>query len=148
MQQNLQQQIRSIRIVHIALMTGVIFFILISAYMVTELGGFMNADARFADYLLIVFNLLTFAAIPAGLWFFKRITSGIAALDIDEKLIKYRLSMIIRAATIEGPCFMFILGFMLTGMTIFLIEAMICFILLAFFYPTKTRLQMEMQMEI
>ncbi len=56
--------------------------------------------------------------------------------------------MIIRAATIEGSAFLFIIGYLLFASIVFLAEAFVILFILIYFFPGNNRLSDEMKIEL
>ena len=151
MEQNPQQELRSMKIVYIALVMGVAFFILITIYLNQSVGGFMGESEEtegFNNIYLLVANIMAIGSIMGGILIFSKRIKNIKKFQLSEKLKKYRELMIIRAATIEGAAFLFIVGFMLTGSNIFLFEAIAVLFLLVFFFPTNNRIVNEIKHDI
>lgn len=149
MKPNLKQDLRSIRIVHAGLLLGIFFFLIITAYLNHSLGGGFLEDGdepgEFSIMLLIVFNVLFIGSVTGGLIVFGKKIKNIEKLELSEKLKKFREASLVRAATIEGAAFMFIVGFMITGVFIFFYEALVVLLLLLFYFPTNNRIAKEIK---
>jgi len=148
MENNLKQDLKSLKIVHSGLILGVLFFIVISIYLNLTVGAFATEDPNFTMYLLIAANIFSIAAILAGQFIFRKKIRSINKKETSNKLADYRSAMIVRSATFEGPCFFFIVGFMLTGSWVFLIEATAGLLLMTMFYPTNNRIANELGMDV
>ena len=136
------------KIIHIGLTLGVLFFIIVTIYLNLTAGAFATEDPDFTMYLLIAANIFGLVAIPAGQLIFRKRIRSISSPDLSSKLADYRSAMIVRSATIEGPCFFFIVGFMLTGSWVFLAEAIAGLLLMALFFPTNTRIANELGLDV
>ena len=64
--------------------------------------------------------------------------------NLDEKLVTYRGTMIVRAALMEGSAFFGIVCHMLTGKSIFIFMAAIILAIMAYFFPTRERMATEL----
>lgn len=151
MEQNLQQELKSMKIIHIALVTGVAFLILISIFLNQSMGDIMiesKENEGFKNIFLLVANILSFGSILAGIMISNKKIQDIEGFQLSEELKKYREVIIIRAATIEGAAFLFIIGFILTGSNIFLLEGIAVLILMLFFFPTKNRIVNKIKHDI
>lgn len=152
MEENLKAEIRSIKIVHIALIAGVAFFILITLFMNKFVGPFIgenDIDLDKRSLILLVFNILSIGSIVAGIMVFKKKANTISENQpLSEKLIVFREAMIVRAATIEVPAFLFTVGYMLFGCPTFLFEAVVSSLLLLYFYPSTFRIAREIKHDI
>jgi hypothetical protein len=79
---------------------------------------------------------------------FQKQIKGIEKLEISEKLMKYRGAMLVRSATIEGACFLFIVCALQTGSMVFFFEAIFCLVILIFFFPTSYRIAKEIKRDL
>jgi hypothetical protein len=70
-------------------------------------------------FFLIIFNVIFIGTVSGGWIVFSKKIRDIEKLKLSEKLKKYREASLVRAATIEGAAFLFIVGFMITGVFIF-----------------------------
>ena len=148
MDQILTQQLKSLKIVHIALMIGVLLFLFIAIYLNQTEGGFVQ-DVTLMNILLIASNAMSIISITGGLFVFnKRIEDVKLGETLFVKLTKYREVMIIRSATLEGSSFFFVVCFFLFGSTVFLIEAFVGLAVLSFFFPTNYRIAKEINHDI
>ena len=101
-----------------------------------------------ADIFLIAANIIGIPAVIGGLYFFKKITANIRDSEIEDKLSKFRTGMIIRAAATEGAGFIFIVGYLISNSSIFLIEVIITLAVMVYFFPTNERLSKEMDIDL
>jgi len=149
MEENLKAEIRAIRIVHIGLIAGAVFFILITLFMNKTVGAFIgenDIDLDKRSLILLVVNILSLVSIVAGIMMFKKKVNTISENQpLSEKLVIFREAMIVRAATIEAPAFLFTVGYMLFGCPTFLFEAVVSCLLLIYFYPFNFRLTKELK---
>ncbi len=143
----IQQILRTVKTVHLGLVLGVLLFILISAFLVSETGGFVNDDDEFGTMLLIAANVMAFPSIAFGLVIFKNRLKNIDDQSLLQKLETYRAAAIVRSATLEGPAFFFIVGYMLTGYFVFVVEAVAALLLLLFFFPGNGRIAREIRID-
>ncbi len=148
MQTDLKQNLKSIRIVHLGLMLGVFFFLIVTLYLNQTAGAFITNDPTFTNYLLLAANIFSIPAILAGQMIFRKRMNSLGASELNEKIVRYREATIVRAATIEGPCFFFIVGFMLTGNIAFFIEAIAGLFLMGLFYPFNNRIANELKIDV
>ncbi|HRW63702.1 MAG TPA: hypothetical protein P5132_09450, partial [Bacteroidales bacterium] len=141
MDTNTENNLKNLRIIHIALMLGVMFFLLVSVFINQQTGALaFEKDSPEADIFLVVSNIIALAAITGGAFVFRNRLKGIDSLNLQDKLLKYREAHIIRAATIESPTFFFLVCFILFGSSIFIIEAICCFAILGFLFPSTSRI--------
>ena len=145
MDQDITQDLKSFKIVYTALIIGVVFFLLVTIYLNEFEGGIVEGNIEGMNLFLIIGNILSIASITAGLTIFKKRLKNIESFEIIKKLETYRSAMIIRAATIEGSVFFFIIGYLLFGSNIFLYEAIALIFILSYFFPNNTRIEREMK---
>jgi len=140
--------IKAIRIVYIALMLGVAFFLLIAFVLTLKTGSLGINDPFFEQVLLIVSTLMAFVSIPAGMIIFKKRTEDIQNQNLKSKIETFRSAMILRAATMEGAGFFFVVCVVLTGSIISMIEAFAVLAVMLLYFPTDTRLANEMKHDL
>jgi hypothetical protein len=145
----IKKELKSIKIVHVGLMTGVFVFIVFSVYLNQLAGSFaFEEDSVETKLFMVISNVMAVFSISSGIFIFKKRIKDIGTLDLFEKLTKYREAMIIRTATIEGATFFFIVCFMLSGSNIFLLESIVGFLLITFLFPTNFRIAKEIEHDI
>jgi hypothetical protein len=140
--------IKAIRIVYIGLMLGVAFFLFIAFILTLKTGPLGGIDPIFDQVLLIVSTLMAMVSIPSGMIIFKNQTANIHDMNLAEKISAFRSSMIVRAATMEGPGFFFVVCVALTGSKISMIEALVVLAIMFLYFPTNTRLANEMKHDL
>jgi hypothetical protein len=140
--------LRAIRIVYIALLLGVAIFLLIAFVLTLKIRSFGINDPFFEQVLLIVSTLMAIVSIPSGMIIFKNQTANIQDVNLAEKISVFRSAMIVRAATMEGPGFFFVVCVVLTGSTISMIEALVVLAVMFLYFPTNTRLADEMKHDL
>lgn len=145
MNQELQKELKSLRMIYIFLMVGVVFFIVISMVPNIQMEESMAGDEQMFNIFMLVSNLLGIGSILGGILVFKRKISNLNHLDITEKLAKYREALIIRAATMEASAFFFIGCNLLFGHILFPLEAALVVIIMGLFFPSNARIANELQ---
>jgi hypothetical protein len=140
--------LRAIRIVYIALMLGVAFFLLIACVLSLKTGTLGETDPFFEQVLLIVSTLMAIVSIPTGMIIFKNQTANIQNMNLAEKISVFRSAMIVRASTMEGPGLFFVVCIVLTGSKISMIEALVVLLIMFLYFPTNTRLADEMKHDL
>lgn len=144
MTEQVKQELKSIKIIHAALMIGVLSFLLIATFITQTVGEIAFKPESFeAKILLIVSNSFAVIAIVAGTTIFKKRLKDVSSLDLTGKLTKYREAMIIRSATIESAAFFFIVCFFLTGSYVFLAEGVFVLSMLIYYFPGNYRIANE-----
>ena len=140
--------IRAIRIVYIALMLGIAFFLIIAFILTLKIGPLGGNDPFFEQVLLIVSTLMAIVSIPSGMIIFKNQTNKIHDMNLTEKISVFRSAMIVRASTMEGAGFFFVICVVLTGSKISMIEALVVLAVMFLYFPTNTRLADEMKHDL
>lgn len=140
--------IKSLRIVYMALMIGVAFFLLIAFILTPKTDSLGETDPFFEQVLLIVSTLMAVVSITSGIFILKKRTENIQNMNFEEKLFTFRSAMILRAATMEGSGFFFVVCVMLTGSKISMIEALVVLAVMFLYFPTNSRLADEMKHDI
>ncbi|MCF8368882.1 MAG: hypothetical protein K9G76_07545 [Bacteroidales bacterium] len=144
MEQELNQQLKAIKIVYTALMLGVLFFALVSIYLNQMIGPFsIEKTQSFVQTLQLVGIIISLPSLIMAIVVSKKRMQNIADMVIVKKIETYRSAMIIRAALIEAPCFIFIVFFLLVGGFEMLIIPGLGLLLFLFFYPTNSRISGE-----
>ncbi len=140
--------LKAIRIVYIALMLGVATFLLIAFVLILKTGPLGGTDPFFDQVLLIVSTLMGIVSIPSGIIIFKKRTENIQEMNFAEKISTFRSAMIVRASTMEGAGFFFVICVVLTGSKISMIEAIIVLAVMFLYFPTNCRLADEMKHDL
>lgn len=134
----------SLKIIYAALMAGIIFFLAVSLFLNYTAGAFIPGDKQLMQVLLAVSVVLAVSAITAGIYIAGKKIREIPPMDSpEERLENYRSAMIIRAATMEGPAFFFIVCNLLFANYLFIIGAAVCLAVMAVYFPTTSRLERE-----
>ena len=148
MEINVKQELKTVKLVHFALIAGVLLFLIFAIFINQFQGPFIGEDEELMLILLIAANVLTISSIVGGQFVFKKRINDIETYDLPVKLKKYRDVMIVRSATLEAPAFFFIVCYLLFGTSIFLFEALACFILLTVFFPSNFRIAKEIKHDL
>jgi len=136
---------KSIKIVHIALVTGVVFFTLISVFLQIE--GFGTVGPEIDKVLLFVVPIFALIGIFASNFVFKKKLNEIRKKsNLKEKMEEYRSALIIKLALIEGPSFFAVVAFLLTGNYIYLGLTIILIIVFLIYTPNKTKFINELEL--
>ena len=136
---------KSIKIVHIALVVGVVFFALISVFL--QIKGFGTVGHEIDKVLLIVVPIFALIGIFASNFVFKKKLNEIRKKsNLKEKMEEYRSALIIKLALIEGPSFFAVVSFLLTGNYIYLGLTVILIIVFLIYTPNKTKFINELEL--
>ena len=118
--ENTNQFFKTLNILHLAMMAGLVFFLAIVTYMhqSTQIEKIIEVD----EMLLVVIALIfTFTQFFLGTILFNKKLQGIHMNDaLDDKLSAYRSDFIIRLALLEGAGFLAVVLYMLSASYFFL----------------------------
>lgn len=129
---------KSLKIVHIALVIGVVFFALISILL--QIKGFGTVDQEINNGLLLIVSIFTVFGILGSNLIFKKKLSGIREKSsLKEKMEEYRSALIFKLALIEGPTFFSVIAYLLTGNYIFLGMVLILIIVFLIYTPKQSK---------
>ncbi len=140
--------LKSIRIIYCGLILGLVIFSTMSFSLIHTTGAIGNFDEAITEYLLLIANFLPLVAIPTGMYIAKKRLVNIDTTGPDEKLGQFQSAMIVRAAMIEGSGYFFLVCFALTGIHIFLIEAIAMIALQLYYFPNNTRISRELNLDL
>lgn len=140
--------IKSIRTIYIALILGVAFFLTITISLIYISGPLEEYDTFFQQILLIVSTIMAIISVTSGIIIFKKRTENIQDMSFQEKLNTFRSAMILRAATMEGSGFFFVVCVVLTGSMISMIEALVVLTIMLLYFPTNMRISEEMKLDL
>ncbi len=141
-----KEYFKALRIIHLVLVAGVVFFLLVLLLLdYLQSGGFGLEDlGEIFFYLAFIFSL---GAIFLGNVFFgKKIAAIKMKMDLKQKLEDYRKALIVRLALLEAPAFFCCVAFMLTGQWIFVGVALFNLAILVALHPSKERAELEMDL--
>ncbi len=148
MENSIAQQLKSLRFVYLALMFGAISFILF-AVIINYFGGTLIVPDKIIYHaFLIVSNVFFVVGLLVAVYITRKKLSAITVDGLKEKLDKYREAILIRGAILEGTTFLFVACYLMMGFNIFLIETIIGFLVLAFFFPTNRRIAEELKIDV
>jgi hypothetical protein len=135
----------SIKIIHIALVVGVVFFTLVSVLL--QIQGFDTIGQEIDNVLLIVVPIFALFGIFASNLVFKKKLNGIRKKsNLKEKMEEYRSALIIKLALIEGPSFFAVVSYLLTGNSIYLGILLLLIIVFLIYTPNKTKLINDLEL--
>lgn len=131
-----KESLASIKIVYYALVGGQVFFALV-AYFLLNNYALELAGKDLKDVFIYIVPLFVVGGFAVGNILFKSklITARIKP-SLSEKLLDYRSALLIRYALLEGPSFLAIMVYLLTGYILFL--AMAALVIAMFFTITPS----------
>ncbi|RKD85082.1 hypothetical protein [Mangrovibacterium diazotrophicum] len=146
--QTTQGYFTAIRIVHLALMGGIVFFSAISY--VLQLNGFeSSSDEEFNRFLAPVVGVFVIgAAFASQIVFKQRLKECVSKPSLQEKLMLYRAALILKFALIEGPSFMAVVAYLLTGNLLYLGVVGLLLILFLIYRPSKEQTILDLELNM
>jgi hypothetical protein len=136
--------LKTITIIHIALLTGQVMFAIVSFFMTNSTSLNLNPAGDVYFYIVPVFALF---GIIAGSLLFKQLVAGTAGKKtLSEKLAGYQTALIVRFALTEGASLFAIVSYLLGGNLFYLVVAglnMLYFILIR---PTKDKMSDDLNL--
>src|SRR6056297_1418903 len=119
MEKVIAQKLKSLRFVYMALIIGVISFILVAVIINYFNGSFLVPDQIMYNIFLIVSNVFFVVGLLVAVYITRKKLSAITADGLNEKLDHYREAIIIRGAILEGTTFLFVACYLMMGFNIF-----------------------------
>ncbi|MFP4471173.1 MAG: hypothetical protein ACLFPE_10840 [Bacteroidales bacterium] len=146
---NFKSFLRAMKIVRIAMIAGLLFYLVLTIFLIYDLpGGFLgDADPEFTNILTLVVFAFLVIVIPVGRFIFNsKLKKASEADGLSNKLAAYRSAMIIKWAPVEGVGFFAVAALLLTGSALLYVPALICLALLLIFRPTRETLIADLQL--
>jgi hypothetical protein len=133
--------LKTLRILCVAMLAGLCFLLLISILLVS-MGIMPGGSIVPTQICLIVLAVLLLGSIGGGYYYLynKRLQSIPDETDVNTRLNLYRAAFLLRCACIEGPGFLSVMFFMLTGNYIFAGIAGLLILLLISNYPKRDKI--------
>jgi hypothetical protein len=133
--------LKAMATIHYALLAGVSLFLVVVVFLVQLNGGGLMAGVT-NDLTLIFYAIVYFAALATagfGIIIFERnMRNAKLFTTLKPKIETFKSAYIIRLALTEGPAFVSIIVFMLTGNYYFLPATALCLLLLFSARPTQS----------
>lgn len=136
----------AIQIVHLALMTGVIFPGVLAFYF--HYSGFeMKGGEEMNLGLIYIVPVFTVAGVFASKKVFQqKLKDCIAKPNLKEKLDNYRSALILKFALIEGSSFFALIAYFFTGKLLYLGFAGLLLVVLISYRPSKEKLIIDLEL--
>ena len=138
--------LKSIRILYLALLAGQVIFALIVTLLV-ETGLLSGGNSSLTQKMQIAIIVIAAGAIPASIFLFRKQLSDInSEEDLGKKLDKYRAVLIIRMALCEMPTLFAIIAYFLTHNRSFLWMIILLIFNFIFIYPSRQKIINQLQL--
>jgi hypothetical protein len=137
--------IRNLGIIHLAMLSGLVFFALVSFYIRNKSGPALSpVQTEILSYISLIFMLLN---IPLGYWLHNKKMKSVAGItDITEKLSAYQSSHIIKIAFFEGVGLLSCIVLLLGGKNLILIQVVIVLLFMLLNTPSVSKLANELNL--
>lgn len=135
-----KEYFKSLKIIFFALIAVQILFTLVSLYIVRSNGPLVQDDTLSRKLMPVVAVLVLVGIYIGNFIVRKRQKSPWVDQPISEKLAKYRALLITKFALIEGPSFISIVAFLLTGSYSFLLFTLLILVIFFTHLPTPDKL--------
>jgi len=138
----------TIRLIHLALMAGVVVFSIIS-FVLQQNGFESNPDEKFNRMLSTVVAVQVIGAVIASQFVFKqRLKACLIQPNLQEKLTLYRAALIVKFALVEAPAFFAVIAYLLTGKLLYLGIVGLLLIVFTIYRPTKEQIILDLQLNM
>jgi hypothetical protein len=148
-QTTVKEYLRSVSILHIALMTGLCLLALITV-LFTYINPIEVSNEWLRRVLLVVIPLSAVGSfvVGAGMYKRRRVALQQSADPLSKKMETYRGHLIFFYAMLEAPALLAITGFWLTGNYLFLTIIAFSFFLFILHKPSKEKLAEDLQLDM
>lgn len=130
-------------VVHLALIAGLVFFLLITLFITAE-GAFAPELHKIFIYLIPVFVLMAF--LVSNFLYMQKITALRDATTLPDKLKGFRTLLVMRSAVLEAAGFMSVIAFMMTGEWLYAGLTLLVVLYMATFIPTKQKIITDLEL--
>lgn len=148
MNENIQSPavfLKNLKIIHLALFSGLAFFAVISFYIGNKVGSSLTREQlEMLTYVSLIFMLVD---IPLGYWLHSKKMKSLANTpDLNIKLDSYKASHIIKIALFEGAGFLSSIVLLFGGKNLILIQVAIVLIFILLNTPSAIKLTNELNL--
>lgn len=134
-----KEYFRALQIIYAALIAGQVLFGLIAVLVLKNSGAFI-AEVDILKIFSILVPVVVVAGIAGSHFVFRSRLLKLKALkEIKEIMPQYRAALVVRYAFLEGPSFLSILSYLMTGNSFFLIVAALIIVLFLMLKPSRER---------
>lgn len=143
---SLGENIRNNQVVWSALVIGQLFFGAVAVYLV-NFGGVKVEIPDLNKSLLYIIPTIAIISVFGSSYIFKmRLVALKDKTDLNAKFLDYRSALIVRWALLEGPSFLAIVAFILTGNYLLLSIAALIILFFIFIMPSKSKLESDLEL--
>jgi peptidoglycan/LPS O-acetylase OafA/YrhL len=144
-QQSPSAFLNNLRIIHLAIFTGLIIFAVLAFFMSHQSGPMLDpGTVEILTYISLIFLL---AEIPLAYWLHKNKMKSLAKMpELNSKLTAYRASHIIKIAMLEGVGFFCCVVLLIGGKNTVLIQIAIILIIMLLETPSASKIANELDL--
>ncbi len=143
---NLKAYFKFLQIIHTAIIVGVLLFMVVTVYLVNS-GHFEASLTDSRDFFLAISALVTTSFLFAGNFIYKKQMESIKQLtDFKEQFTKIKNLLIIQFVIFEGPAFLSIVFYLVTGSLLFLVFTLLAILFLLKAKPNKEKIILELEL--
>jgi hypothetical protein len=137
--------VKNLRIIHISLLSGIVFFAIVAYLIRTRSGSMVGPrELEILTYISLIFILVE---LPLAYWLHTRKMKSIADWpDLNSKLDAYKASHIVKIAMFEGAGFFSCLVLLLGGKNMVLVQILIVLIIMLLENPSATKVANELNL--
>jgi hypothetical protein len=137
--------LRNLRIIHISMLSGIIFFAIVAYFIRNKAGSMIGLpELEILTYVSLIFILVE---IPLAYWLHTRKMKIVANNpDLNSKLEAYRASHIVKIAMFEGVGFFSCVVLLLGGKNMILVQIVIILIIMMLENPSATKIGHELNL--
>ncbi len=139
--------LKSLRILHLALLAGQCMFLAVIVFVATR-AATPALNQQTDKILQVIALLVSFAAVFGSMRLFKKKLLAIndTAANITDKTSQYRTANILQWAMLEGACLFSVICFFLTGNYSFAALAIAIIAFFAMLIPSKIKMMLQLRL--
>lgn len=141
-----KQYFSGITIIYFALLLGQLFFVAMAMFLQFSTNAFPGDEKLGYIFLMVASVFAVGGYFASQMVFKKRLAYLINEQNLMRKMSAYRAALIIRWALLEGPCFLSIVMFMITGNIFLLGLAVVMILIFLAVKPSMEKLIFDLQL--
>lgn len=143
---SLKESIRNNYVVWFSMLIGQVFFCAIALYLV-KLRAMNIIQSNLNSILLYLVPAVAVVCIFTSFYIYKQRMVALKDItDLNQKITDYRSALIVRWALIEGPSFLAIVAYLLTGNYILLGVAAVIIAVFILIMPNQTKFEADLEL--
>lgn len=132
-----------LRSLHFALVTGVVFFVIISIFIQSKYGPFLMqwVGSTLCILVMLATNVFALTAIPLAHWYFTKRIKSLNKLSDAHRTEAFSSVYIIRLAVIELSITFFLIAYLLFGKGFYIVESVLLILLMIYHHPSVEKVE-------